>query len=86
MGKFLVTGACGFTGSHAVDVLVERGEDVRATDLAGSDRDFLRRDVEFAPADLTSGKGLDKLLDGVEVVFHTAAIFSFSATWAMLKA
>lgn len=86
MGKFLVTGACGFTGSHAVDVLVERGEDVRATDLAGSDRDFLRRDVEFAPADLTSGKGLDKLLDGVEAVFHTAAIFSFSATWTMLKA
>lgn len=86
MGKYLVTGACGFTGSHAVDYLVEKGEEVRATDLAGSDRDFLRRDVEFVPADLTSGRDLDKLLNGVEAIIHTAAIFSFSATWAMLKA
>ncbi|MEW5944995.1 MAG: NAD(P)-dependent oxidoreductase [bacterium] len=86
MGKFLVTGACGFTGSHAVDVLVEKGEEVRATDLAGSDRDFLRKGVEFIPADLTSGKGLDKIVEDVEVVIHTAAIFSFSATWTMLKA
>ncbi|MEW6203140.1 MAG: NAD-dependent epimerase/dehydratase family protein [bacterium] len=85
MGKFLVTGACGFTGSHAVDVLIEKGEDVRATDLPGADRDFLRKGVEFVPADLTSGQGLDKLVEGVEVIFHTAAVFSFSATWTMLK-
>lgn len=35
----LVTGACGFTGSHMVELLAESGWDVVATDLEGSERE-----------------------------------------------
>ncbi|MFW5929296.1 MAG: NAD-dependent epimerase/dehydratase family protein [Halobacteriota archaeon] len=37
-GKALVTGACGFTGSHMLELLTEEGWDVVATDLEGSQR------------------------------------------------
>lgn len=36
--SILVTGACGFTGSHMVELLVSEGYDVIATDIEGSER------------------------------------------------
>ncbi len=37
--KALVTGACGFTGSHMLELLSENGWDIVATDLEGSQRE-----------------------------------------------
>ncbi len=91
----LVTGSCGFMGSHMVEVLAEAGHRIRATDLSFCyDKDDLsigrfpsilkQHHVEFIPADVTSPEALKKLLDGVDYVFHIAAIFSYSAPWELL--
>lgn len=91
----LVTGACGFMGTHMVEVLKEAGHRVRATDLARSyERDDVqagrfpsvlkRLGVEFIPADVTNRETVEKILHDVEYVFHIAAIFSYSASWEVL--
>ncbi len=91
----LVTGACGFMGTHMVEVLKEAGHRVRATDLASSyEQDdyktgrfpsiLKKLDVEFIPADITKRDSLAKVAEGVEYVFHIAAIFSYSAPWEVL--
>ncbi|MFH1538220.1 MAG: NAD-dependent epimerase/dehydratase family protein, partial [bacterium] len=49
--RYLVTGACGFTGSHMLELLTEEGKEIRATDLAGADRSFVESmGVEFIPS------------------------------------
>lgn len=83
--KYLVTGACGFTGSHLMDVLAERGLDCRATDMEGADRRFLRSDVEFMASDLTDPDSLKPVVKGVDVILHAAAIFFFSAPVELLN-
>ena len=77
---YLVTGACGFVGSHLVDTLVSQGFYVRATDLKSDDRKHIpfSEAVEFIPADLTKPKEIPDLLDGVTKIFHPAGIFNFS--------
>ncbi len=93
----LVTGSCGFMGSHMVQRLVDAGYKVRATDLphmyesddrkAGRFPSVLKNlDVEFVPADLTDPEGLDKLVDQVGWIFHIAGLFKYSATWEQLQA
>lgn len=92
----LVTGACGFIGSHMVQVLHQAGYPIRATDLADAyardDRERGRfpgvlRDleVEFVPSDVTRPETLEDVARGVAYVFHIAAVFSYSAPWGVLK-
>lgn len=93
----LVTGACGFMGTHMVEVLRAGGYPVRATDLPSAyKRDdksrgvfpsvLKRLDVEFVPADLTDPKSLDSVVSDVSYVFHIAAVFNYSASWNLLEA
>lgn len=93
----LVTGACGFMGTHMVEILQAAGHEVRATDLADAckadDRDLGRfpsvlRDlgIEPLPADLTKPHTLGSICQGVDYVFHIAGLFSYSAPWEALKA
>jgi len=84
--KYLVTGACGFTGSHLCDLLHERGLEFRATDLAGADRKYLPADTEFTPSNLTDTESLKPVVEGIDVVLHTAAIFDWSAPRELLDA
>lgn len=90
MGKVcLVTGATGFMGSHMVEVLKKAGHEVRALDLPGSGTDEVERGrfpallkswgVDYIPCDLTKPDGLAELARGVDLVFHVAGLFSYSA-------
>lgn len=84
--KYLVTGACGFTGSHLCDLLRERGLDFRATDLAGANCKYLPADAEFVPSNLTNPESLRQVVKGIDVVLHTAAIFDWSTPLELLEA
>ncbi len=81
----LVTGACGFVGSHMLDLLIEKGIKVRATDLESTDRSYIDKlRVEFIPADLTRKETLRPVLQEADYVFHTASVFDYSAPWSLL--
>lgn len=70
MSVSLVTGACGFVGSHLVRRLAAQGRTVRATDVRG--RADLPVDVTIA--DITDRAAVRTLMEGVDVVFHAASL------------
>lgn len=74
-----MTGACGFIGSRVCERLVEEGYDVRGTDLETADTSVLDDEVEFVPADLTVREDLNDAVRGIDVIFHTASLFSYSS-------
>lgn len=73
--KVLVTGAAGFLGGHLVDMLVERGDDVRAMIRPVEDGSYLRtlNTVEIVHGDLTDIESLKRAVQGVERVYNVAA-------------
>jgi nucleoside-diphosphate-sugar epimerase len=71
-----VTGATGFLGSRTVAALCERGEQVRVLVRPTSNRRRLDGlAVEYAEGDVTDRASVEKALDGVEVVYHSAALY-----------
>jgi dTDP-L-rhamnose 4-epimerase len=76
----LVTGGAGFIGSHLVDALLARGERVRVLDnldpLAHADGTpaHLATDAEFIRGDLRDRAVVERVLDGVEQVFHLGGV------------
>ena len=83
---YLVTGACGFTGSHICEVLESRGQSYRATDIPGADTSVLPAGAEFVASDVTDPESLGPVVRGVEVVLHPAAIFDWWAPREKLEA
>src|SRR5664280_1012284 len=76
----LVTGGAGFIGSHLVDALVSTGVTVRVLDdLSSGRRENLERaagKVEFVEGDIQNLSCVRKACDGVDLVFHLAAVGS----------
>src|SRR5437762_8656103 len=73
--KVLVTGAAGFLGGHLVDMLLERGDDVRAMVRPVEDGGRLRKreGVEIVTGDLTDPASLRHAVEGVQRVYNVAA-------------
>ncbi len=72
--KALVTGATGFTGSHLVKALRQRGAEVVCLVRPSSPRSRLATEsVQFVTGDIGDRAALQTAMDGVDVVFHTAA-------------
>ncbi len=83
--RALVSGATGFIGSHIAAKLCTAGAQVRALVRSGSDTRLLRRDgVECHEGDLTDpncAPALESALEGVDVVFHNAAVVGDWGRW-----
>jgi nucleoside-diphosphate-sugar epimerase len=73
--KVLVTGAAGFLGGHLVDMLVERGYEVRAMVRPVEEAARLRElaGVEVVHGDLTDRESLKRVVQGVQRVYNVAA-------------
>ena len=77
MATYLVTGGAGFIGSHVVEELVSRGEQVRVVDsLVTGRRDNLAHvpGVDLLVGDLADSAVADRATLGVDYVVHLAAI------------
>ena len=77
---YLVTGGAGFIGSHIVQRIVAMGERVRVFDNFSSGKrenlGGLEHKVEVIFGDLLDQDVVRKAMEGVEVVFHQAALRS----------
>jgi UDP-glucose 4-epimerase len=80
MKTYLVTGGAGFIGSHIVAALVERGDRVRVLDNFNTGKrgnvDRALKQIELIEGDLIDRAAVDRAVQGVEVVFHQAALAS----------
>lgn len=78
--KYLVTGAAGFIGSHIVETLIARGDQVRGLDnfATGHRHNFdgFAHDFEFIEGDIRNADVCAKACDGVDFVLHQAALGS----------
>jgi dTDP-L-rhamnose 4-epimerase len=84
-GKVLVTGGAGFIGSYIVEALLHAGYDVRVFDNlepqvhgalseTGQAPDYLAEDAEFIQGDVRDQDSIVAALDGVDFLFHEAAL------------
>jgi len=77
MKSWLVTGGAGFIGSHLADALLTRGDRVRVLDdLSTGYRRNLSPAAELVQGSVTDAALVRRALDGVDGVFHLAAVAS----------
>jgi UDP-glucose 4-epimerase len=76
--RCLVTGGAGFIGSNVVDRLLALGHEVRVVDnLSTGSRDNLSHvadSIDFQVGDLCDPTAAKKAVEGIEVIYHLAAL------------
>jgi UDP-glucose 4-epimerase len=77
MGRYLVTGGCGFIGSHLCEALIEAGAGVRILDdLSSGSPDNVPRDAEILRGSVADPDAVAAAMKGMDGCFHLAAIAS----------
>ena len=72
--RCVVTGGCGFIGSHVVDALVAHGDSVTVLDdLSSGTTDNLNGQARLVNGSILDTSALDSAVRGAECVFHLAA-------------
>lgn len=87
MARYLVTGGCGFIGSHLVDALVAAGHEVRILDdLSTGKRENVPGIDDIVIGDVSDADVVARAMSGVDGCFHLAAIASVQRSneeWAL---
>jgi len=90
----LVTGSTGLVGSHLIYHLIAKGERVRALKRKNSSTKWVQKvfswcdkkgeslfdKIEWVDGDILDYQSLLEAMDGIDYVYHTAAIVSFNAS------
>ena len=77
MPRYLVTGGAGFIGSHLVDALLARGDEVVVLDdLSTGKKTNLPAKARLVEADVADAAAVTKAMEGCDGCFHLAAIAS----------
>jgi UDP-glucose 4-epimerase len=75
MSRTVVTGGSGFVGSHLVERLLERGDEVTVFDGAPPSEPRAREHARFVEGDVRdTAKLAEAIGPGVDVVYHLAAV------------
>ena len=78
MAVYLVTGGVGFIGSHLVEELVKRGEQVRVLDNFSTGKrenlSDLQEKIELVEGDIRSYHIVREVVQGVDFVLHQGAL------------
>lgn len=71
--KVFISGAAGFLGSHLADAMLAEGHEVVGIDnLIGGYLDNVPKGVDFHQVDCQELDTINKLMQGVDIVYHTA--------------
>ena len=73
--NIIVTGGCGFIGSHLVDELVSLGHTVKVIDnlSANNDKFYFNEKAKYYKFDICDLESIEPLFEDVSYVFHLAA-------------
>lgn len=78
--KYMVTGGCGFIGSHITEALCGEGHKVVVFDNLSSGYEkniaHIKGDLDFVRGDIRDLDALKKAMAGMDYVFHEAALVS----------
>lgn len=77
MADYLITGGCGFVGSHLAEALLARGDRVVVLDnLATGKRENLAPGVRLVVGDVADPEAVARAIEGCVGVFHLAGVAS----------
>ena len=77
MATYLITGGCGFIGSHLAEALLGRGDRVRVLDdLSTGKRENLPAGCELLVGDVADDEAVTAAMAGVSGCWHLAAVAS----------
>lgn len=75
--KILVTGGCGFIGSHLCEALIKQGHQVRVLDnLSTGKRENLATGAELVEGDIRNVGAVAQCLHDMDACYHLAAVAS----------
>ncbi|HMS96845.1 MAG TPA: NAD-dependent epimerase/dehydratase family protein [Tabrizicola sp.] len=77
MAEYLITGGCGFVGSHLADALLARGDRVVVLDnLSSGKRENLPAGVRLIEGSVDNPRAVEQAITGCAGVFHLAGVAS----------
>lgn len=84
LGTVLVTGGSGFVGKNFVKTLLDKGFKVKSFDIVDSDLEH--ENLEVIQGNICDKETVENACQGVDTVFHTAAIIGLKGGRAVTKA